>query len=99
MINKNIREKIEARAYELYEWRKENNVPGSALGDWLDAQAEIFDQRQNNENCPKCGFKLLARYNDKIICLNHKCDWEIETKRKLDEKIPDFAEIKKNWNG
>ena len=96
MIDKHIREKIELRAFEIYEWRKENNIPGCALGDWLDAQSEIITDRRA-EGCPKCGSKLLARKDNMIICLKSSCDFQVERKRKLDEDIPDFKEIKKIW--
>jgi len=97
MIDKYIREKVEKRAYEIYEWRKENNIVGNHLDDWFQAEAEIIIDRRANNVCPKCGFGLLARNNNEIVCLNSKCDYKIEAKRKLDETIPDISEIKKIW--
>ncbi len=95
MIDKNIREKIEARAYEIYLYRKENNIAGSSLDDWFQAEGEIITDRRMDNGCPKCNFKLLARRDDKIICL--RCDWEIEAKRKQDKDISDYNDIKKDW--
>jgi DNA-directed RNA polymerase subunit RPC12/RpoP len=98
MIDKQIKQKIEQRAFEIFEWRKENGVPGSALGDWLEAECEIItDRRTNNNSCPECGFKLLALSANKIICLNTKCDYSIEAKRKDDSQIPNLNDIKKDW--
>ena len=97
MIDKHIRDKIEVKAFEIYEYREANNITGSALGDWLDAQAQIITDRRANNNCPKCGFGLLARNNNEIVCLNSKCDFKIEAKRKFDEDIPDVNEIRKIW--
>jgi hypothetical protein len=98
MIDKHLKEKIEKRAYEIYEWRKENGVPGCALGDWLEAESEIIpDRRTNKEGCPKCGYKLLARKDDEIICLRRECNWKSKAKRKLDQEIFAFNEIKKDW--
>lgn len=96
MIDKHIREKIEARAFEIYEWRKENNVPGSAESDWFQAEAEIITDRRQ-EGCPKYGYKLLARNDSEIFCLKDGCDWKIKAKREYDKDIPDFEEIKKDW--
>jgi len=97
MIDKYIREKIEARAYEIYEWRKENNVPGSALSDWEQAEIEIITDRRTNAGCPKCDFNLVARNDGEIFCLRNGCDWKIEAKRKFDKNIPDINEIKRDW--
>ena len=98
MIDKHIREKIEKRAFEIYEFRKANGIGGNATTDWFEAQEEIITDRRI-EGCPKCGGKLLARKNNTIICLKNGCDFQVERKRKLDEDIPDFNEIKKEFNG
>lgn len=90
MIDKKIREKISARAFEIYEWRKENGIGGNATTDWFDAQEEVLIDKRVNNGCPNCGFSLLARKNNMIICL--RCDWKITARRKLDEDIPDFEE-------
>ncbi len=37
-----IQIKIRLRAFEIYEWRIENEEEGCALGDWLEAEAEIL---------------------------------------------------------
>ena len=97
MIDKRIREKIEYRAWEISEWRKENNIPGSALGDWLQAESEIIPDRRINAGCLKCGSKLLARTDGEIFCLKIGCDWRIKAKREFDKNIIDFQEIKKEW--
>jgi hypothetical protein len=39
-----VRRAVELRAYELFEWRRENNEPGCALGDWLEAEKDILEQ-------------------------------------------------------
>ena len=97
MIDKRIREKIEALAYEKYEWRKENGISGCALGDWLDAEAEILIDRRQIEGCPKHGNKLRAQENNTIICLMAGCDWNVPARRKTDEGIPSIKDIKNIW--
>ena len=96
MIDKYLKEKIQIKAYAIWKHRKEHNISGSALGDWLEAQREIFEKRQI-KGCPICGYSLLAKENGKIICLRVGCNWTIETKRKTDENLPNFNEIKKEW--
>ena len=44
----NAEEKIRLRAYELYEER--GRVDGFALGDWLQAEAEILGRRGQPRN-------------------------------------------------
>jgi hypothetical protein len=34
---------IELKAYYIYEWRRENNEPGDALGDWREAEKQILE--------------------------------------------------------
>ena len=94
----NLKDKIEIRAYEIYKKRQENNIPGCALGDWLDAQSEIFSDKRINSNCPVCGFKFLVRDNNEIHCLKAECDWKIEAKRKQDEQMPTLKDIKDTWD-
>ena len=96
MIDKNIREKISCRAFEIWEWRQANGIGGNATTDWFEAQEEIITDRRI-EGCPKCGYKFLVRNDGEIACLKSGCNWKIKAKRKLDEDIPDFNEIKKNW--
>lgn len=36
-----IRHEIESRAFDIYEFRCEYNIPGDALSDWLQAEKEI----------------------------------------------------------
>jgi len=55
-----------------------------------------MDKERKNQ-CPKCGGNLLARSDNKIICLNPSCNWFIESKRKGDGSLPDFNELKSNW--
>lgn len=95
MIDKFQREKIQTRAFEIFEWRRENDIAGCALGDWLEAETEFVIDKRTNDGCPKCGYSLIARRDDKIICL--KCDWNIEAKRKTDKETADFNEIRKDW--
>lgn len=45
--------------------------------------------------CPKCGYELLCREGDNIICL--RCDWEIESKRQDDEELFKISELKEMW--
>ena len=97
MIDKKIREKIEALAFEKFEWRRENGVSGSALGDWLDAEAEILINKRQIEGCPICGYKFLVRNDEEIACLSNSCKWKIKSKRKLDDNIPDMKNIKAIW--
>lgn len=34
-------EEVNVRAYERYEWRKNNNMPGNRDGDWFWAKREL----------------------------------------------------------
>ncbi len=94
-MNEELHQRIKIRAYEIYEYRKENGIMGSSTTDWLEAEEEICIDRRVNDGCPNCHFKLIARRDNKIICL--KCNFEIETKRKEDENISRLSEIKKIW--
>jgi hypothetical protein len=42
-MNLELKQKIEKRAYEIYQERLKKGIPGSALGDWLCAEAEILN--------------------------------------------------------
>lgn len=53
--------------------------------------------RERKNVCPKCGYILLAISNGKVICLHAHCDWSVEAKRDDDGKLPDFSELKKDW--
>ena len=97
MIDKLLKQKIEERAFEIYEWRIANGISGCETGDWLEAEAELADKRQTDgKHCPKCGF-MEAGKDNMLICLNNSCDWQIEAKRFSDKNIPTFNEIKKVW--
>ena len=41
---KTLKEQIAERAYEIWEWRMENDQPGDALSDWLEAEEEIIEK-------------------------------------------------------
>ena len=92
MIDKHIRERIEERAFAISEWRRENNVPGSDISDWLEAESEIIIDRRTTKHCPVCGFKLIAKKDDTIFCL--RCEWRVESKREADKEVPDVKEVK-----
>jgi len=51
--------------------------------------------------CPKCGYHLLARMDNYVVCLNPDpdCGWKIESKRDEDGKLPLLSTIKEIWNG
>lgn len=53
---------------------------------------------KRNNCCPKCGYKLLAREDDEIICLNLSCDWRILSKRVDDLRVANFQELKEMFN-
>jgi predicted RNA-binding Zn-ribbon protein involved in translation (DUF1610 family) len=97
VIDKHLKEKIELRAHEIYEWRQANNVPGNATTDWFEAQEEVIADRRTNFGCPKCGFPMLARNNEEIFCLKNECDYREKAKRDSDKDIPKFSDIKKDW--
>ena len=98
MIDKQSKEKVAARAFEIYEYRQANGIPGCALQDWLEAELDLCDRRQIT-GCPKCNFPLLTRKDDNITCLSNTCDWQVKAKRDTDSKIPTVQELKKDWNG
>ena len=39
-----IEQMIHCRAYEIYEYRMEYGVDGSALSDWLEAEREVLEK-------------------------------------------------------
>ena len=96
-MNPELKQKIEKRAYEIYQERLKKGIPGSALGDWLCAEAEILKDRRMNDGCPRCGRKLLALQDKYVVCLNPNCSWKIEAKRIEDFKLPKAVEVKKLW--
>jgi hypothetical protein len=53
--------------------------------------------QDRNEGCPVCGFKLLCREGDEIICLASTCDWRIVSKREADKEIPLINKLKQEW--
>ena len=44
-----IEQRIRERAFEIYEWRIENDVEGCALGDWLEAKEEVMRKEYKDE--------------------------------------------------
>ena len=91
MIDRLTQEKIEKRAFEIYEWRVYNNVPGCSLSDWLEAESDVIIDRRK-EGCPKCGCKLLGRKDDTVICLS--CTWSVIYTRQTDKDLTEFRKIK-----
>jgi len=92
-----LRERIEKKAHEIYLYRLKNHIPGCSLGDWLEAEAIILKDRRTSDGCPRCGGNLLARKDNKMICLMPGCGWEIEAKRLEDKGRPTMQELKKLW--
>ena len=39
-------EQIQKKAYERYEWRKRNNMPGNEKGDWSWAEFEVLNEQE-----------------------------------------------------
>ena len=39
-----IMQMIRCRAYEIWEWRSEYNIPGDALQDWREAEREVLEK-------------------------------------------------------
>jgi len=56
-------------------------------------------EKRNIKGCPICYYPLLAQQNDNIICLSPTCSWTITKKRKEDDAIPVFKEIRAEFNG
>lgn len=109
MIDKLLKQKIEALAYEKYLYRMANGLfqvvdnfghlrDITAEDDYLEAEKDLCDRRQI-DNCPKCGFTILSRENNNLICLRSGCDWKVTAKRNTDTKIPDIQELKRDFNG
>jgi ribosomal protein S27AE len=96
MNKKGLEELIRIRAFELYEFYRDEGYPDDPLRNYLQAEAELADNRQTR-GCPKCGFKILGGHDDKIICLRNNCDWQIDSKRFADRNIPKISELKNNW--
>ena len=44
-----IRKETQERAYDIFEYRRENNIPGCALGDWLQAEREVLNWHNPNK--------------------------------------------------
>jgi hypothetical protein len=49
--------------------------------------------------CPKCGRQLLAKEDNKILCLNPSCNWAIKEQElgNLGKDLPSVKELKKLW--
>jgi len=54
-------------------------------------------QERRSRKCPKCGSEFLCRQNDKIICLNYGCNWNIEAKRNEDKEIKTLSFMKREF--
>ncbi len=63
-INEILRKEIEERAYDMFEFRKEYNIPGDALSDWLQAEKEIMSWY--NPNTHICMFQKICGINKEI---------------------------------
>ena len=48
-------------------------------------------------SCPKHGRDMLARQDNKIICLVYGCDYSVPARRKEDLEIATLGEIKAKW--
>lgn len=56
-----------------------------------------MDIKQRSRKCPKCGSELLARVDNKVVCLNFGCEWVIDGQRKEDRELPEIHELKRLW--
>ena len=56
------------------------------------------NRRKYPSECPICHFHLLAREDDKIICLRTVCNWSISAKRETDKEIPKISELKYDYS-
>lgn len=54
----------------------------------------LFKERRLTICCPKCKCELIARDNDKIICLSSECDWSTKAKRLSDNSLLKKSELK-----
>jgi hypothetical protein len=56
---------------------------------------ELLGMKVRKDCCPKCNYELLARKDNRIICLRgSECDWSIEAKRKDDDLITDIRKLR-----
>ena len=53
--------------------------------------------KDRKNECPKCGYTLLARIWKIIYCLKDGCDWAIQAKRETDKEIKTINEQKDAW--
>ena len=54
-----------------------------------------MELRKREFKCPKCGYYIGARENDKVICMR-PCGWSVLSKRKSDKEIQTVAELRAN---
>lgn len=54
-------------------------------------------ERRNFRGCPVCGYHLLARENDDIICLSNSCNWRVKAKRENDKNVNSISTLKSEW--
>lgn len=55
-------------------------------------------ERRKTKNCPRCGYHLLARKDDEIICLSTACNWSTNMKRETDKDLADIVTLQRDWN-
>jgi len=54
--------------------------------------------KERKNCCPVCGYKLIARSDNKIFCLRSGCEWFVDARRKDDmEKVPEIHTLKRLW--
>lgn len=53
---------------------------------------------ERQEKCPKCKSKNLARCGEFVYCLEHFCDWAIQSKRISDKEIQNTQGFKTDWS-
>ena len=95
MIDKLIKNKISELAYAKYCERRDKGLPGDDVTDWLTAEVELCDRRQN-KNCPLCHYPIFKKDGLMVCC---RCEWTIDKKRSTDEHLPDADNIRKDFNG
>lgn len=56
-------------------------------------------EKRNGQKCPTCGYNLIARKDDFLICLRPSCNWQFKAKRQEDINVPLYTELKNDFNG
>jgi hypothetical protein len=46
-MTEEIKRKIRERAYEIWEYNCENDIPSSELDDWYDAEFQVLQEMEN----------------------------------------------------